>query len=240
MFQSRKSAAQAAPGDRTQKKPARGRPSGQVATRGNILQAALEVFAKHGFAGGRVEKISKAARSTDRMIYYYFGSKENLFVAVLESIYEELGKAEAALDFSEMTPEEGLRAIVRFTWTYYREHPELLTLLNSENLHQGRHVTRSKKVKELSSPLLSILSDIYARGVKEQVFRSGMVVQDLYIAICALGYFYLSNRFTLSAFLDTHLMAPPALSNWQDVIEDIVVRFVTKDRTIGESRRPRR
>ncbi|MHB1542458.1 MAG: TetR family transcriptional regulator [Steroidobacteraceae bacterium] len=230
MSPSRKSAAAGEPADRNPKrKAARGRPVGRGATRENILRAALEVFAKHGFAGARVEKISKAAHSTDRMIYYYFGSKERLFVAVLESIYEELGAAEAALDLAGMSPEDGLRAIVRFTWNYYCEHPELLSLLNNENMYQGRHLIHSKKVQELSFPLLSILSTIYAQGLQQRVFRPGVVVQDLYIAICGLGYFYLSNRFTLSAFLGTDLMAPVALGNWPQVMEDAVLRFVTTE-----------
>ena len=210
------------------KKPVRGRPTGQVATRENILRAAIDLFAKSGFAGARVEKISKAARSTDRMIYYYFGSKEGLFVAVLETIYKELGDAEAALDLSGLNPDESLRAIIRFTWNHYRSHPEMLTLLNNENLHQGKHVARSKRVKDLSFPLLSILTEVLTRGVKEKVFRSDITPNDLYIATCALGYFYLSNRFTMSAFLGTDLMAPAALANWQEVMEDVLLSFVQR------------
>jgi TetR/AcrR family transcriptional regulator, upper aerobic nicotinate degradation pathway regulator len=211
------------------KGPARGRPIGQVATRGNILRAAIDIFAKHGFAGARVEKISKAARSTDRMIYYYFGSKEGLFVAVLEAIYKELGDAESALDLSGLDPAESLRAIVRFTWNHYRTHPEMLTLLNNENLHHGKHLSRSKRVKELSFPLVSILSDVLARGVKEKVFRADVDANDLYITLCAVGYFYLSNRYTLSAFLGRDLMAPAALLNWEQVIDTVVLRFVVRD-----------
>jgi AcrR family transcriptional regulator len=212
----------------TDKKPVRGRPTGQVATRENILRAAIDLFAKSGFAGARVEKISKAARSTDRMIYYYFGSKEGLFVAVLETIYKELGDAEGALDLSGLNPDESLRAIIRFTWNHYRTHPEMLTLLNNENLHQGKHVARSKRVKDLSFPLLSILTEVLTRGVKEKVFRPDINPNDLYIATCALGYFYLSNRFTMSAFLGTDLMAPAALANWQEVMEDVLLSFVQR------------
>ena len=212
----------------TDKKPVRGRPTGQVATRENILRAAIDLFAKSGFAGARVEKISKAARSTDRMIYYYFGSKEGLFVAVLETIYKELGDAERALDLSGLNPDESLRAIIRFTWNHYRTHPEMLTLLNNENLHQGKHVARSKRVKDLSFPLLSILTEVLTRGVKEKVFRPDITPNDLYIATCALGYFYLSNRFTMSAFLGTDLMAPAALANWQEVMEDVLLSFVQR------------
>jgi AcrR family transcriptional regulator len=210
------------------KKPARGRPVGQVATRENILRAAIEVFAKQGFAGARVEKISKAARTTDRMIYYYFGSKERLFVAALETIYKELGDAEAALDLSGLAPDAALSAILRFTWNHYLNHPEMLSLLNNENLQQGRHVSRSKRVKELSFPFVSILSEVLARGTKQKLFRPNIDAQDLYVAMCSLGYFYLSNRYTLSAFLGANLMAPEALDHWIEVAETMVLRFVRR------------
>jgi AcrR family transcriptional regulator len=208
------------------KKPVRGRPVGQGATREHILRAAIRVFADSGFGGARVERISKLARSTDRMIYYYFGSKENLFVEVLETIYRQLGDAEAALDLAGLNAEQALRAIVRFTWHHYRTHPELLALLNNENLHQGKYVARSKRVKQLSFPLLSILSEVLARGVREKVFRPHIQVQDLYIAMCSLGYFYLSNRFTLSAFLGRNLMALPSIANWERVMQELVLKFV--------------
>jgi AcrR family transcriptional regulator len=211
------------------KKAPLGRPAGQVATRENILRAAIDIFAKNGFAGARVEKISKAAGSTDRMIYYYFGSKERLFVAVLETIYKELGEAEASIDLSGLNADQALREIIRFTWNHYLTHPEMLTLLGNENLQQGRHLSGSKGIKELSSPLLKILSGVLARGAKQRTFRANIDATDLYIAMCALGYFYLSNRYTLSAFLGVELMAPAALENWREVIEDVILKFVQRD-----------
>jgi AcrR family transcriptional regulator len=207
-------------------KPARGRPAGRVATRQNILRTAIEMFAKYGYDGARIEKISAAAGSTDRMIYYYFGSKEHLFVAVLETIYQQLGRAEAALDLAGLDPAMSLRAIIRFTWNYYRANPEMLTLLNSENLMQGRHVVRSKRLKELAFPLLSILSGVLARGIRETTFRPDIDAHDTYIVICSLGYFYLSNRYTLTAFLGKNLMAPAALAGWPDVMEEVILRYV--------------
>lgn len=197
-------------------------------TRALLLRTAISVFAQDGFAGGRIEKISRLAKSHDRMIYYYFGSKERLFVAALERIYQELGAAESALDLAGMPPDAALRAIIRFTWDHYLKHPEMLTLLNNENLHQGRHLSRSKGVRELSFPLLSILSDVLARGVKQKIFRADIGAQDLYIAMCSLGYFYLSNRYTLSAFLGANLMAPAALSDWLANMETMVLRFVAR------------
>jgi TetR/AcrR family transcriptional regulator, upper aerobic nicotinate degradation pathway regulator len=218
----------------------RGRPAGQVATRENILRAAVGVFAQTGFAGARVERISRAARSTDRMIYYYFGSKEKLFVAVLETIYQELGEAEAALDLTGLDSRQSLGMIIDFTWNHYRDHPEMLTLLNNENLLKGKHLARSRRVKDLSLPLISTLSKVIARGVKEGVLRADLAVQDLYIAICALGYFYLSNRFTLSAFLGADLMSPSSLGHWREVMQEIVLRYARAEPVVNNRSWPLR
>jgi AcrR family transcriptional regulator len=107
-------------------------------TRDNILKAAIKVFARYGYDGGSVEKISKAAKSFDRMIYYYFGSKEGLYIEVIEEIYRRMNEAEQQLDLRAEQPLETLRAVIRFVVGYYRRHPEFITLLNTENLHKGR------------------------------------------------------------------------------------------------------
>src|SRR5690349_17673657 len=117
------------------------------ATRESILRAAIKVFAKHGFAGGRVEQISKAAKSYDRMIYYYFGSKEALYIAALEEIYRRFNEAESELRLDVAQPREALREVIRFMWTYYLKHPEFITLLNTENLHRGRHIAKSMRAR---------------------------------------------------------------------------------------------
>jgi AcrR family transcriptional regulator len=117
-------------------KPPRALQARAVETREAILKAATGVFAKHGFSGGRVEQISRLAKTHDRMIYYYFGSKEKLFIEVLETTYQRLNDAEAALKIDLADPLEALRTVVRFNWRYFLEHPEFITLLNSE-IHQS-------------------------------------------------------------------------------------------------------
>ena len=109
------------------------------ATRISILRAATKVFAKYGYAGGSIEKISSAAKSYDRMIYYYFGSKEGLFIAVLEAMYKRMSDAELQLKLDAGQPIQAMTQIVAFVLGYYRKHPEFVTLLNTENLHKGQH-----------------------------------------------------------------------------------------------------
>lgn len=199
-----------------------------VETREAILKAAIRIFAKHGFSGGRIEQISKLAKTHDRMIYYYFGSKEKLFIEVLETIYQRLNDAEAALEFDLADPVEAMRIIVRFNWQYYVDHPEFITLLNSENLHQGKHVKKSARVSELSSPAVNVLAKIIKAGTQQGLFRTDLRARDLYLTIAALGYFYLSNRHTLSAFLNTDLLAKKALASWQESMVDTVLRKVMR------------
>jgi TetR/AcrR family transcriptional regulator, upper aerobic nicotinate degradation pathway regulator len=201
-----------------------------IATRDSILRAATKVFAKHGYDGGSVDQISKAARSYDRMIYYYFGSKEGLYIAVIEEVYRRFNDAEATLELNEAKPVQALAAVIRFVWTYYQKNPEFITLLNTENLHRGRHIAKSLRARELSSPVIGVTARVLAAGVKQKLFRPDLVARDVYLMIAALGYFYLSNRFTLSAFLGESLEAPAALAHWEAFMTDAVLRKVSATR----------
>lgn len=197
-----------------------------LATRDSLLRAAIRIFARHGLSGGSVEQISRAAKSVDRMIYYYFGSKENLFVAVLEEIYRRFNEAEAALKLDLRRPADALMAVVGFIVSYYRDHPEFVTLLNSENLHRGKHIRRSLRAREYSSPAVGIIDQLLRSGVEKGIFRGDLRARDLYLMIAALGYFYQSNRHTLSAFLGEDLEAPAAVARWEAFVKDAVFRTV--------------
>ncbi len=196
------------------------------ATRDAILKAATKVFARHGFAGGRVEQISKAARSYDRMIYYYFGSKEGLFIAVLEDTYRRFNEAEQGLALDTEQPLAALEAMIRFVWTYYQKNPEFITLLNSENLLRGKHIAKSARAKDYSSPALAITDQVLQSGIARGLFRSELTARDVYLMIASMAYFYLSNRYTLSSFLGENLEAPAALAHWEAFVIDAVRRAV--------------
>jgi AcrR family transcriptional regulator len=198
------------------------------ATQENILRAATKVFATSGFSGATTERISKAAKSHDRMIYYYFGSKEALFTAVLEDQYRRFNEAEAALEVRLHDPEAALAMIVRFVWNYYQEHPEFLRLLNDENLHQAAHISVSANARDCSLPAVGFLRAVLDAGIERGVFRTGPAAQDLYILIAALGYFYLSNRFTLSATLGVDLASKDAKTHWEQFMLEAVLRTVIR------------
>jgi AcrR family transcriptional regulator len=181
-------------------------------TRARILGAAVAEFARYGLGGARVDRIAQRAGANKRMLYYYFGDKDGLFLAALEDRYEHIRSAERTLELEHLDPREALERLVRFTWEYFLEHPEFMTLLNSENLHKGRHVRRSKRVQDMHSPLIETLRAVLKKGEAQGLFRMGVDPVQLYISIAGEIYFYLSNRYTLSRIFDRDLMAPRALA----------------------------
>lgn len=195
-------------------------------TREEILQAATRVFAKHGFEGATLQKISKAAKSVDRMIYYYFKSKEGLFIAVLEQMYVQMNHAESLIELSSDKPEQALREVIEFVMRYYREHPEFIALLNTENLHQGRHIVKSLHAAKYSSPAVNVIKSILKRGQQMGLFRHHVRALDVYLLIVSTNYFYVSNRFTLSAFLGRDLQASKEVSRWRKFVTLAVLRTV--------------
>ncbi len=199
-----------------------------TATRLRILKAAKSEFAKKGLAGARVDEIASRADINKRMLYVYFGNKEDLFLAVLEEAYADIRGAEQKLELEHLAPIEALTTLVRFTWNYYLKHPEFLRLINSENLHRGRHLKRSARIKEMHSPFVRMIADLLKRGADAGVFRTGIDPNQLYISIAALGYYYLTNRFTLSVIYGRHLGAKPALDERLEAIEDMVLRTVVR------------
>lgn len=210
----------------TRRAPPARRTRDPEAMRGRVLAAAIREFATAGYGGARVERISRGAGTVDRMLYYYYGSKDDLFRAVLEDTYEKLGAAEQQLRLSDTEPVEGMRQLVSFTWNYYLQHPEFIRLLNSENLYRGEHVRKSRRVKSLSFPLLSILTDLLARGAREGKFRAGIDPVYIYLTIAALAYFYLSNRYTLSRFLGLDLMSAEQRGRWLEHITAVVLGHI--------------
>ncbi|MEZ5629619.1 MAG: TetR/AcrR family transcriptional regulator [Burkholderiaceae bacterium] len=196
------------------------------ATREAILRAAMRVFARYGYDGATVDKISAAAKSVDRMIYYYFGSKEGLFIAVLERIYAEMDEAESALALDEARPLEALVELIRFVLGYYRAHPEFVTLLNTENLHRGRHIAKSKKAREYSSHAITLTARLLEAGVAQGLVRPGLAARDVYLLIAAAGYFHTANRYTLAAFLGERIDTPEAVAAWESHVIDSVLRGI--------------
>ena len=190
------------------------------------MAAATKVFARHGYDGGSIEKISRSAKSVDRMIYYYFGNKEGLFIEVLENAYRRMNDAELKLKLDLHRPIDGLNAVIAFVLSYYRKNPELISLLNLENLQRGKHIAKSQRAREYSSPAIAIVSQLLQLGAEQGQFRKDVSARNVYLLILATAYFYMSNRYTLSAFLGENLQAPASVAAWQSFISSTVMRTV--------------
>jgi AcrR family transcriptional regulator len=197
-------------------------------SRAAILRAARDEFSSHGLGGARIDRIAARADLNKRLIYYYFNSKDDLFLAVLESAYTEIRTAEQQLRLQELGPAQAIRRLTEFTWQYYFDHPEFIPLLNSANLHQARHLRRSSRVQEMNSPVIQMLGDILERGRKSGEFRGGVDPTQLYISIAGLAYFYLSNNHTLSAIFGRDLMSPKAHAERLTHMCDVILGYVLR------------
>jgi AcrR family transcriptional regulator len=187
-------------------------------TRRRILEAATQHFTTHGLSGARVDAIASAAGTNERMLYYYYESKEGLYVAVLEAMYVEFANREVNLDIADLAPAEAVRALALSIWEYLGENPQWLALVNNENLHEGRYLERSPALQETISPVVRLLTATLARGAEAGVFRANVDPLDFYVSLVAMGYYVVSNRFTLKVFTGrdySELAAKDAIAEMQ-------------------------
>src|SRR5437867_1743087 len=196
--------------------------------RSRILHAATLAFAERGLSGARVADIAERAKINKRMLYHYYGNKEALYVAVLESVYAGLLAAESELNLDALDPIEGIERLVRFLWSYYLAHPEFMALVNNENLHHARYLRRSRTIRDMHSPLVESLDALLARGRKTGVFRGGVDAVQLYVSIAALGYFYLSNNYTLSTIFGRDLRSRRALLERSHHIAEVMLGYLAR------------
>ena len=197
-------------------------------TRAAILQAATREITSKGLNGARVDTIATRAGVNKRMIYHYFGDKEGLYLAVLEATYASIRTAEIGLNLTDLDPAAAMKKLVLFTWRYFIEHPEFLSLLGTENLNKASYLKRSKRIRELHSPLVGMISGLLERGMRERVFRAGVDPVQLYVTIAALGFFYLSNRHTLSTIFGRDLSGAKSLAEREQHIVDVVLTYLKR------------
>ncbi len=197
-------------------------------TMADILSVATHEFSEKGFAGARIDDIAEAMRTSKRMIYYYFGSKEGLYLAVLEEAYRRIRRIEAELQLEDLSPEDALRKLVGFTFDYQLANPDFIRLVMNENIHRGEFLAQSKTIQQVNLPAIDALTRIYARGVKAGVFRAAIDVVDLHMSISALCFFTVANRHTFSLIFKRDLESPAAIVARRDSVVGMVVRFLRK------------
>lgn len=205
----------------TQRDPAR--------TRARLLEAAVEEFASHGYSGARTERIAGRAGSNIRMLYHYFGGKDDLYVAVLEAVLADLRHDELQLDATATQPLEGLLRIYDFVDTHYATHPRLRKLLAFENLNEARHLARSTRIPEMATPTLSLIRKLLARGVASGQVRAGVDALHLYVAMVSLSYYGRAHAWTLSRIFNKDLQQASWQRAHQRLTRQMVTAFLTSD-----------
>lgn len=194
-----------------------------VATRNKLLTAARLEFAKHGFAGARVDEIAARAGVNKQLVYHYFGDKDALYLAVLEWVYADIREQERQLNLEGLPPEKAIRKLIEASFDYLATHPDFIVLLNDENRGGARHVRGSTRLEAMHSPLVRSVSHILHEGVRSGVFRKGIDPIQLYISIAGLSYFYLSNTPTLSAIFGRDLSSRAARRARRRHVADLVL-----------------
>jgi AcrR family transcriptional regulator len=195
-------------------------------TMAGILEVATNEFAEKGLSGARIDEIAAATQTSKRMIYYYFGSKEGLYVAVLEESYRRMRQIESEQHLQDLAPEAALRQLVGFTFDHHRNNEPYIRLVMSENIHRGEYLAQSKTIRELNVPAIKAIHQLYERGVAEGVFREGLDPTDIHASISALTFFNVSNKHTFGLIFKHDTQSAEAIAQRRESIIDMVMRFM--------------
>lgn len=204
-------------------------------TKENIIQAAITEFSSHGMSGGRVERIANASNINLRMIYHYYGSKENLYVATLERVYQDVRAAESDLHIGDLPPDLGIRTLVRFTFDHFQKHPHLVNLVIGENLLQAAYLKKSDLVPKMTAQLRKQVQVCLERGAKENLFRQDIDAEHLWLTIFSLCWVPAANRYTMSWTLQRDLSTSEWLETRKTYVENVVMQYLVRTTPKGRS-----
>ena len=197
-------------------------------TMANIMEVAMAEFAEKGLAGARIDEIADATHTSKRMIYDYFGSKEGLYLAVLEESYRRMREIEGQLNLDDLEPEAALRRLVEFTFDHHASNEVYIRLVVSENMNRGQYLAQSKTIQQLNVPAISAIHKLYERGVASGAFRPGLDPIDIHASISALTFFNVSNRHTFGLIFKRDFAAPGVATLRRAAVVEMVVRFVKR------------
>jgi AcrR family transcriptional regulator len=206
------------------------KPKSPEANRARILAAATAAFAALGYGGASMDAIAARTQTTRALINYYFGSKERLYLAVLEQVYAEIREAEHGLDLDHLPPLEAMRRIVEFTYDYYVEHEYFVRIVVAENQARGRHLKRSGALRSLNRPIVELLGSVVARGQASGIFRRDVDTVDIHMAIAALGMFNVTNQFTFGALFQRDMGAKGDVVGRRGIVADIILSWLVPAR----------
>jgi len=196
-------------------------------TRADILAVATREFADRGYAGARINEIAAKTSTTKRMIYYYFGGKEQLYIAVLEAAYARIRTLEQRLDVEHLDPVRAIRELAGLTFDHHEGHPEFVRLVSIENIHRAAHIARSTVLSGLATPALDVLDAILQRGREADLFRDDVDALDVHQVISGYCIFRIANRHTFGAIFGRDMLEPARREHQRRMVGDLVVAFLT-------------
>jgi AcrR family transcriptional regulator len=204
------------------------KPKAPAANRARIVAAAIEEFAARGFKGASMDAIAARTHTTRALINYYFGSKEKLYLAVLERVYGEIRDAESRLDLEPLPPAAAVRRIVEFTYHYYLEHEGFVRLVVAENQARGRHLRKSQVMRTLNRPIIERLARVIERGQRDGLFRRDLDPVEVHKSIAALGMFNVTNQYTFGAIFQREMGPRGDVSGRCEMVVDLITRYLTR------------
>ncbi|WP_127542785.1 TetR/AcrR family transcriptional regulator [Actinoplanes sp. OR16] len=211
----------------TQEKPMLGvRRRDAERTRAELIEVATEEFAERGYSGARVDEIADRTRTTKRMIYYYFGGKEQLYLAVLERAYAEIRAAERAVDVDHLDPIAAVRKLAEVTFDHHEAHPAFIKLVGVENAQHAKHMNHVAGLVDLNSSAVAVLGGILERGVELGIFRSDVDALDVHMLISSFCFFRVANRHTFGALFDRDLLDPARRDFYRNMLGDLVTGYL--------------
>jgi len=204
------------------------RRGGPEATKADVLRIAQDEFATRGLAGARVDAIAARTKTTKRAIYYHFGSKTGLYIAVLEKIYKDIRDIEGQLGLKSLPPDLALRKLVEFTFDYDEANADFVRLVSNENINSAKYLARSPAIRNLNAPVIDAIADILARGRRSGIFRDGVEAIDVHMVISALCFFRVANRHTFLKVFRRDLLSKSLRNQYKRIICDTVLRSVMR------------
>ncbi|MBB2493518.1 TetR/AcrR family transcriptional regulator [Aquipseudomonas ullengensis] len=207
--------------------PRKGRKNNPEKTREDILRAAIAEFVSQGLSGARVDAIAERTKTSKRMIYYYFGSKEQLYVEVLEKLYGDIRRTEGHLHLAELEPREAIRRLVEFTFDHHDRNVDFVRIVCIENIHYGENVKQSSTIRAMSQNVLQLLDETLRRGEAGGVFRPGLQAVDVHLLMSSFSFYRVSNRHTFSHIFQVDLAEDAALkARHKQVICEAVLGYL--------------
>ena len=197
-------------------------------TMSDIIAVATAEFADKGLSGARIDAIAEQTQTSKRMIYYYFGSKEGLYIAVLEDAYRRIRSIESSLHLEDAEPVEALQKLVSFSVDYHWSNPDFVRLIMNENMHYGEFLAQSKLIKTLNTPAIESIRKVYQRGLDAGFFREGLDPVDIHMSVSSMSFYNVSNQSTFGKIFSYDLHQSKLLERRRKAIVDMVVRYVCK------------